>query len=37
MDSADYKKMYGKLLKKYEAQETLIESLKKQIKELKGY
>lgn len=33
----DYKKMYEKLLKKYEAQETLIESLKKQIKGLKGY
>lgn len=30
----DYKKMYEKLLKKYEAQETLIEALKKQIKEL---
>ena len=29
----DYKKMYEKLLKKYEAQKTLIESLKKQIKE----
>ena len=37
MDSAYYKKMYEKLLKKYEAQETLIESLKKQVKELKGY
>ena len=37
MASADYKKMYEKLLKKYEAQETLIESLKKQVKELKGY
>ncbi len=34
-DNADYKKMYGKLLKKYEAQETLIESLRKQIEELK--
>lgn len=31
----DYKKMYEKLLKKYEAQETLIESLKKQIEELR--
>ena len=31
----DYKKMYEKLLKKYEAQETLIESLMKQIKELR--
>ena len=37
MGSAEYKKMYEKLLKKYEAQETLIESLKKQVKELKGY
>lgn len=35
-DDTDYKKMYGKLLKKYEAQEKLIESLKKQIKELKN-
>lgn len=33
--STDYKKMYEKLLKKYEAQETLIESLKKQIEELR--
>lgn len=33
----DYKKMYEKLLKKYQAQETLIESLKKQIKELKNH
>jgi len=33
-DGADYKKMYEKLLKKYEAQKTLIESLKKQIEEL---
>lgn len=32
---ADYKKMYEKLLKKYEAQETLIKSLEKQIKELR--
>ena len=31
----DYKKMYEKLLKKYEAQETLIKSLEKQIKELR--
>ena len=31
----DYKKMYEKLLKKYEAQETLIASLKKQIEELR--
>lgn len=37
MDSADYKKMYEKLLKKYQAQETLIESLKKQIKELRNH
>ncbi len=34
-DGADYKKMYEKLLKKYGAQETLVESLKKQIEELK--
>ena len=31
----DYKKMYEKLLKKYEAQKTLIASLKKQIEELR--
>ena len=35
-DGADYKKMYEKLLKKYEAQETLIKSLKKQIEELRN-
>lgn len=35
-DDADYRKMYEKLLKKYEAQETLIEFLKKQIKELRN-
>ncbi len=34
-DGADYKKMYEKLLKRYEAQKTLIESLKKQMEELK--
>ncbi len=34
-DGTDYKKMYEKLLKKCEAQETLIESLKKQMEELK--
>ncbi len=34
-DGADYKKMYEKLLKKYEAQKILIESLKKQMEELK--
>ncbi len=34
-DGNDYKKMYEKLLKKYGAQETLVESLKKQIEELK--
>lgn len=34
-DGTDYKKMYEKLLKKYEAQKTLIESLKKQMEELK--
>ena len=32
----DYKKMYEKLLKKYEAQETLIEYLMNQIKELRN-
>ena len=31
----DYKKMYEKLLKKYEAQKTLIRSLRKQIEELR--
>ena len=35
-DDTDYKKMYEKLLKKYEAQKTLIESLKKQIKDLRN-
>lgn len=35
-DDADYRKMYEKLLKKYEAQETLIKSLKKQIEELRN-
>ncbi len=34
-DGTDYKKMYEKLLKKCEAQEILIESLKKQVEELK--
>ncbi len=34
-DGNDYKKMYEKLLKKYEAQETLVGSLKKQVEELK--
>lgn len=33
---ADYKKLYEKLLKKCEAQEALIASLKKQLSELKG-
>ena len=32
----DYKKMYERLLKKYEAQETLVESLRKQIEELRN-
>lgn len=32
----DYRKMYEKLLKKYEAQKTLIESLERQIKELRN-
>lgn len=35
-ENTDYRKMYEKLLKKYEAQETLIESLKKQIEELRN-
>ena len=35
-DDADYRKMYEKLLKKYEAQETLIKSLKKQIEVLRN-
>ncbi len=35
-DEADYKKMYEKLLKKYEAQIILIESLKKQLEESKN-
>lgn len=33
-DNTDYKKMYEKLLKKQEAQEALIHSLKKQIEKL---
>ncbi len=36
-EDADYRKMYEKLLKKYEAQEALIKSLKKQIEELRNY
>ena len=32
----DYKKMYEKLQKKYEAQEVLIKSLKEEIKQLKA-
>jgi len=31
----DYKKLYEKLLKKYEAQKVLIDSLKAEIKQLK--
>lgn len=31
----DYKKMYEKLVKKYEAQEVLIKSLKDEIKQLR--
>jgi alpha-ketoglutarate-dependent taurine dioxygenase len=34
-DNTDYKKLYEKLLKKYEAQEVLLASLKKQLKDLK--
>lgn len=36
LGDTDYRKMYEKLLKKCEAQETLIESLKRQIKELRN-
>ena len=36
LDDTDYRKMYEKLLKKCEAQETLIGSLKKQIRELRN-
>lgn len=32
----DYKKMYERLLGKYQAQEVLIESLKKQLADKKG-
>ncbi len=35
-DETDYKKLYEKLLKKYEAQTVLIESLKKQLEESKN-
>ncbi len=35
-DGTDYKKMYEKLLKKCEAQEILIESLKKQLEQLRN-
>lgn len=35
-DDTDYRKMYEKLLKKCEAQETLIASLKRRIKELRN-
>ena len=35
LGDTDYKKMYEKLLKKYEGQKTLIASLEKQIKELR--
>ena len=34
-DSVDYKKLYEKLLKKCEAQETLIESLKAELEKFK--
>ena len=33
-DSIDYKKLYESLLRKYEAQTVLIDSLKKQIEQL---
>lgn len=35
-DETDYKKMYEKLLKKYNSQLILIESLKKQLEESKN-
>ena len=35
-DSADYRKLYEKAVKKIEAQEVLIASLKAQIKQLSG-
>ncbi len=35
-ETKDYKKLYEKLLKKCESQETLIHSLQKQLAELKG-
>jgi alpha-ketoglutarate-dependent taurine dioxygenase len=35
-DNADYKKLYEKLLKKYEAQKVLIDSLKKQLEDQKN-
>jgi len=35
-ETKDYKKLYEKLLKKCESQETLIHSLQKQLTELKG-
>jgi hypothetical protein len=35
-EEIDYKKLYEKLLKKSAAQETLIVSLQKELKELKG-
>lgn len=35
-EETDYKKLYGKLLKKCESQEALIHSLQKQLAELKG-
>jgi hypothetical protein len=35
-DNTDYKKLYEKLLKKYEAQEVLLTSLKKQLEDLKN-
>ena len=36
-ETKDYKKLYEKLLKKYEAQEVLIASLKQQIESLKAH
>ncbi len=36
-ETKDYRKLYEKLLKKYEAQEVLIASLKQQIESLKAH
>ncbi len=36
-DGADHKKMYERLLKRYEAQQILVESLKKQLGQLRDH